>query len=349
MMIKIAVADCNLEYTERILSVLQRYEDISLSIYTERRTLEQALASKRFDVLLFDPSVYEGQTGLGKCTLAVMLLDEEKGVPESCRELKKIRKYQRISRIYQQILELYAEVCEDIDDVVGQGRAISLAYYSPVGGAGKTALALAAATKLAMQGYKTLYLNLEDIASEDCYLPQNAERGLSEVISLLDRDINLSMKVESLLQNKMEGFYYLNHFDSPNDICEVTGEELEQLIRQFGRMQLFEYIVIDMGVSVNEKTLHVFEAADKIVLVEKADAMAVRKLQCFLEQTHIISEYGRKMVRVLNFDMGRGSGISSDIPLIGKINMVQNPDAAQFVTMLANRGEGNYVLQLLRR
>ncbi|MBR1851721.1 MAG: hypothetical protein IJ794_00895, partial [Lachnospiraceae bacterium] len=66
MIIKMAIADNNDEYIERLLNVLEGYEDLNLSVYTDRSALEQALASKHFDVFLFDPSVYDGQVEVGK-------------------------------------------------------------------------------------------------------------------------------------------------------------------------------------------------------------------------------------------------------------------------------------------
>jgi cellulose biosynthesis protein BcsQ len=347
MILKIGIADANVEYVERMLSVLEGYDNLNLSVYTSRAALEQALTSRQFDVLLFDPSVYDGQMEVKKNVLTVMLLDEDSGVPETCRSFKKIKKYQRISKIYQQILELYAEICGDMGTVVGQRNVPAIAFYSPVGGVGKTTLALASAAKLAMQGYRCFYLNLEDIASEDCFLPQNAERGISEIASYLGENINFTMKIQSLLQSKGENLFYLNHFDSPNDIYEMSETEIVELLEQLKKTGFFDAIVIDMGVGIDHRALGIFEAVEKIVLVEKADAMAVRKLNGFLSQAHIMNEYHRKMYRVLNFDMGRGSNITSDVPLIGRINAAQNPDAAQFISFLANDTCSNFALQLL--
>lgn len=348
MILKIAIADSNNEYVQKMMSALEEYDSLKLSVYTDKSALEQALSSKQFDVLLFDSSVYDGQIEVKKNTLAVMLLDEEVGVPEACRSFKKIRKYQRISRIYQQILELYAEISDDMSNVAGQKNVTKIAFYSPAGGVGKTTLALAAATKLAMQGYRCFYLNLEDIASEDCYLPQTAPRGISEVAAFLGENINFTMKIQSLLQTKKDNLYYLKHFDSPNDIYEMNADELVELIEQLEKTGLFDVLILDMGVAVDGKTIAIFEAVEKVVLVERADAMAARKLTCFLEQAHIINEYHDKMRRVLNFDMGRGSALASDIPLIGKINAAQNPDAAQFITILANDACSNFVTQLIQ-
>lgn len=347
MMIKIAIADKNREYVEKMVNVLEGYEGITLFAYTDRQALEQALLTRHFDVLLFDPSVYQGQAKTDRSMLAVMLLDKNAGVPESCKNFKKIQKYQRISRIYQQMLELYAEVCEDTGEIVGGSRTAAVAFYSPIGGVGKTTLALAVATRLAAQGYRTFYLNLEDMASEDCYLEQSGGKGMSELVSCLGEEINFGMKIKGLLLNKTDRLFYLNHFESPNDILEMTGEETLQLIEQFQRADLFDVLVIDLGVAFNEKVQNVFEAADKIVLVEKTDAIAERKMSCFLDQIHIIKEYGKKMVRVMNFDVGRESAVSSDIPLAGRIHRVPNPDAAQLITALAGDESSNFTAELL--
>lgn len=347
MIIKIAIADKNVEYVERMINVLEGYEDIKLSAYTEKNALKQALESRSFDILLFDASFYDGQEETKRAALKIILSDDAEEIPESCRSFQRISKYQRISRIYQQVLELYAEICNDAGILNGQDRTASIVFYSPVGGAGKTSLALAAATRLAVQGYKTLYLNLEDIPSEDFYLTQGGEKGLSDLVSCVGENINFALKVQSLLQNKAENLYYLNHFSSPNDVYEMTEEELAKLIEALRKTRLFQVIVMDMGVALDRKALKVFEAADKIVLVEKADAPADRKLNLFLMQAHIINEFGDKMFRVLNFDTGKGSILSTNIPLIGRISAVQNPDAAQFVSMLASDTRGGYILQLM--
>lgn len=348
MIIKMAIADRNVEYVERMINVLEGYEEIKLSVYTEKAALEQALASRSFDVLLFDASLYDGQEETKHAALTVMLSNDTEEIPEGCRSFHRISKYQRISKIYQQVLELYAEVCSDAGLLNSQARTAFIAFYSPAGGTGKTSLALAAAMRLAARGYKTFYLNLEDIPSEDFFLAQEGERGLSDLVSCMGENINFTLKVQSLLQNKTENMYYLNHFNSPNDVYEMTEEELEKLIEELGKTRLFQAIVMDMGVALDRKAMKVFEAADKIVLVEKADAPASRKLSHFLTQAHIMNEHGDKMLRVLNFDTGRGSSLSTNIPLIGRINAVQNPDATQFVTMLANDARGSYVLQLMK-
>lgn len=347
MIIKIAIADSNYDYVQRLVNVLEGYQEFNISIYTDKTALELALTSKKFDILLFDPSIYQGQIDAKGDTLRIMLFDDSENVPETCAGFEKVYKYQRISKIYQQILERYSVMCADKGIVVGEARTTSVAFFSPVGGVGKTTLALATATKWANMGKRVFYLNLEDIASDECYLPQTAERGISEIAALLGENINFSMKIQSLLMTKVEGMFYLNHFDSPNDIYEMKGSEVIELIHQIENTALFDYVVIDLGVSLSERTLSVFEAVEKIVIVEKNDSMSVAKLNRFYDQAHIINVYGDKMLRVLNFANNMGISMDTNIPQIGVINVVQTPDAAQFVTMLANNASMDFVANMM--
>lgn len=64
--------------------------------------------------------------------LSILLLDENTGVDESFLDFKKIYKYQRVSKIYQQILEAYSEVCGDTGNIIGQKATSVVSFYSPI-------------------------------------------------------------------------------------------------------------------------------------------------------------------------------------------------------------------------
>ena len=335
MVIRIAIADTNREYVERMTEVLEENDDLHLAVFTDKKSLETALASTRFDILLFDPSIYDGSVNTGKNTLQILLWDGTSVIPEAVREVPKVKKYQRISLIYKNILDLYADVVGNVGNLPGQVKTKVLAFYSPAGGAGKTTCALVAASQLAAQGFHVLYLNFEEMASEDSYLPQQLEKGMSDILADLGENINFQMKVESLLQTKQENFYYLNHFDSPNDLADLKPEELEEFVSLFAQAGMFDALVIDMGTVLNERALRLFELADHIVVVEKPDSFAQTKLGRFYSQLHIMNEYGIKMLRVLNFDTARSRAYDCSYPLIGRFSMLQNPDSALLIPILA--------------
>lgn len=347
MILRIAIVDENRDYISRMLNTLGEYENLTLSVFTEQAALEQALLYQKFDVLLFNPDIYDGHMDGEKKFVPVVLLDEERGIQAQFQDYRKIRKYQRISKIYQQILEVYAEVCGDTGAVTGQAKTKVIAFYSPCGGAGKTTMALCAAAKYAVQGYRCLYLSLEDVASESCFLPQTGDKGISEIAASLGENINFTMKIQSLLQTRQDNLFYLNHFGSPNDVYELSVEEVKEMVQLFGNTGLFDVVVLDMMSVLDAKALAVFELADSIALIERGDEISNIKVGRFLEQAHIKNAYGKKMRRVLNFYRGKESQVKSDVPVIGRVNAMQNPVPAQFIAVTVQDGSSNCFLQLL--
>ena len=110
MSIRLVVADTDKEYLKRLMDVLQGYDDLQLSYYSNKESLQNGLLNKRIDVLLYSPDIYNGELFSDNVASKIMLYDEDRDVNEAQQKVLKIRKYQRISRIYQEILEAYAEV-----------------------------------------------------------------------------------------------------------------------------------------------------------------------------------------------------------------------------------------------
>lgn len=345
MLIKIAIADDDNEYAKRLMYGLEKYNNLNISLYTEAKSLEKALQTKKFDILLFSPHAFTGQISTPKNTAAVLLADGAEAIPDACRNYAKIKKYQQISGIYQEMLDLYAEVCGNIG-IIGTNRTKKILFYSPIGGSGKTTLALSAAVRLAKGGHSVLYVNLEELASDACYLPQSG-KGLSELLARLDSDINFSLKLQGLANTKMENFFYLNHFESPNDIYEMKDEELDKLISTIATTNLYEYLIIDTGTSLNSKMMVLFECADKIVLVDKTDEAAKAKMQCFLSQLHIVNEYADRMLRVINFGTEYGTALEMQIPAAEIVQRARSAETEKIILSIAEKWINRLVGMLL--
>lgn len=176
---------------------------------------------------------------------------------------------------------------------------------------------------------------------------QSDAKGLSEMAANLGENINFTMKLQSLIQKKQDRLYYLAQFQSPNDLYELSEDEEKELIDVICNTGLFDILVIDMGVSVNQKALALFELSDKIQVIEKPDVISMEKMKCFYRQSHIINAYGNKMSRTVNFYRGKDNIVETDIPIVGRINVTQNPDPTQFVEAMAKDSCTNYLLQMI--
>lgn len=345
MTLKLAIADLNMEYLERLTSALEEYPDLRISVYSDPDMLAGAIANHSIQVLLLDPSMCDRRYSLDAVPLTIMLASEAE-IPFSYRDLPAIRKFQRASQIYQKVLEFGSETFRD--NTLAAGSAAILAFYSPVGGAGKTTAALVAAARLALENHPVLYLNLEPYSSDGFYLAQDpAVNGMSDILSRINDENGCKMFLQSCLQTKNENIRYIRHFDNPNDFAAMEPDELEKLLMICRTAAGVDAVIVDMEGVFDEKAKTVFKCADKIVIVEKPDSISSEKLNAFYAQSFIIDEYSDRMVRVLNFDVNRVPALNTELPLVGRMSMFPNADCASLIDAKANSADAAFVSGLL--
>lgn len=348
MVIRVALACRDEKYLERLVSGLEKIRNLDLAIFSDAESLSRVLAAKHYDVFLFTTDIFDREMDYlnVKADLKLLLDDEEKVISSTFADAKRIRKYQRISLIYKNILDFYSEICGK-DALSGNSASKIVTFYSPIGGAGKTTGALVSAEKFAQHGNRTFYISFEDIASEDCYLQQGAEKGISDLMRYVDSNTNIGMKIEGMLKNRGANLYYLNHFTSPNDMYDMTAEDIHNLLTAIQKTGLFDVIVVDMSTCLEKKNLAIFEISDRIVVVERTDEISARKMNCFYTMHHILNDYSYKMIRIVNFDNGISNAIETNIPELGRIGDVQNMDASNVISVLANSSKNEFLLDVL--
>lgn len=347
MIVKIAIASEDREYLRRLVNVIEKDTDFNITVYSDKDSLSEAIRNRKFDVFMFTQDIIADMVDDVRSDLNILLDDGENSLSDSRGNISIIKKYQRISNIKKQIFDLYSDVCgKDSRSERGE-RASVIAFYSPIGGAGKTTISLMAAGRFAADGKRTFYINLEDISSESFYLPQDEEKGMSEFMGFVEKDVNLGMKLQGMLKEKKPGMYYLNAFSSPNDVLDMTPEDVRLLISGLKKTGLFDVIVVDMSTRTDDKAKEVFELSDKIVFVEKADEISVKKLTKFYEQRHILNEYAHKSVRIINKDNGLPVVPVDDIRIVGKVGEVRDVTSSRAIDILSEDSRNDFVIKLL--
>ena len=346
MIIRIACADTNTEYLERLVEVLEESAELHVSMYSDAAILREHMRAGRFDVLLLDPSMYSADLPVDSIPVTVMLAGDEP-IPYACGALPTVRKYQRISAIRKRLFE----ICSENKKLAGAGAGFSgaaqvFAVYSPAGGVGKTTAALVAAARLAAHGRRTLYLNLENFPSDGVYLTADAGvGGLSDIMARLEEK-GVGMFLKSCIQTKSDNFFYFRHFDSPNDRAAMSAEECGQLLGLLRGCGAFDCILADMDSAFDACAKAIFSAADKILLVERAEGSGAEKTAAFLAQTHIIDEYGLKMRRLVNFAGPNTQSSGGTVPVIGRMTAVNTADTAALSAHKAGGADADFALKL---
>jgi len=88
-----------------------------------------------------------------------------------------------------------------------------VAIYSPIGGSGKTTVAVNSAVHCAKKGLEVFYLNLENFQSTPLYFNCKKERNLSELLRCLKQGRNVAAKIRQIKQKDAD--YGVHYFVPP--------------------------------------------------------------------------------------------------------------------------------------
>lgn len=181
--------------------------------------------------------------------------------------------------------------------------------FSPKGGAGTTTVATNLAIGLQknlkqevllldgkhMFGHVALYLNL---------LTGNSITDLISHADMLDPQL-----IKQVVLQHKSGIRVL---PSPNSITEAQEIDPEQLFRVVQSLQqVYPYIVIDGGSTLNENTVTYMDSSDKILLLLNPDIASIRDARQFIEISETLSYPKEKTLFILNRS-GRKADIQKD-------------------------------------
>ncbi len=338
MNITIAIADANRDYLERLSEVLREYEDLTVSVYTTGDKLQEALQNKRFDVVLFDPDISTQKLMFGSTKLSVCLYSDEAQNKEMYADCEKVLKYQRISTIYKEIINAYADKAGYSGDFDNSQNTRIIAVYSPIGGSGKTTVALAIAGKMCSMGEKVLFLSAEQLNSTVCVNPTEDE-GITGLIEAMAENVNFELKLKGNIKQGINGIGYVEGFERIVDYNSVEEEEMYNVISKIKRCGICDAVVVDMGSGIDGVNTAIFNVADYVVMVEKPGELPNAKMSLFMQQALAVEHKG-KMMKVANFaDSNAKFCEQLDVPSIGMVHNYGNYPLKNMLQNITSQGE----------
>lgn len=339
-LIKLAILDTDDEYAQRLAMGISEQSEFEISTYSSCETLESALRSKRYDIVLFDFSLNGSLTKQDGVLFIPLIGDEVDDGPDNA-----IYKYRRASSLCKDILGQYALLGKA---KLNGNRACSIVVYSPIGGSGKTTIASVIATKLSMRGSRILYQNMECFSSGYSYFQDKAgEKGVSDLLEYIDSDIDFSSKLKSLLNEKNDNLFYMNSFKTPSDLLDMRDSDIESFTNILSLSGLFDCIVYDLDSAMSALNQRLIEKADLVIIVGKSGDFAKSKMETFCSMSHIINQVAGKAMYVSNFDFGN-SLPAKDFPQIGRIGLYQNMDDSRLIDVLSKAQETDFLCQIIR-
>ncbi len=324
MNIRMAVADKNRDYAERVSGVLQQYEELTLSVFTNGESLRRAIEENACQIVLFDPDISEEKIHFSDQIMPIALVSDVTQNTGLYDDITKIKKYQRISNIYKEIIRNFSEFAgNDVISFYSGNIAKMMAVYSPVGGCGKTAVAMAVAERLHKEKKRVLFLTTEQINSSVLKFPVK-EEGITELVAALNGSTNLELKIKGLIKENEDGIMYLEGFSRIVDYKDVDEKELLDVLRKVRTCNVCDYIVVDTGSCIDALSSAVLHEADRILLVVRNDECAEFKVNSFLEQ-NIVDIQSGKIFILQNFaERNKPFMNTNGLPVVGMFHHYGN-------------------------
>ena len=339
MNISVAIVDKDKEYVRRLSEELQQYAELSLHVYTGEESYRNAVERTRFDVVLFDPDISDLPLSFPEVKLPVCLYSDDASNAGKYADTVKIMKYQRISRIYQELIREYAEKAGYSADFDHSQNTTMIAVHSPLGGSGKTTVALAIASALTARGTSALFVSMERLGSSFCVNPKKEDGIVALIQAASDPVVNFELKLKGIMKQGLNGIFYVEGFDRFADYDAVTEEEIESVLMKMKRCGVVETVIVDMDSDMDMVAKTILRQADRIVELERIGSFPEAKMGLFIQQG-IVNENKHKMVRVRNFaESSSRFSFEWDIPLAGTVHNYGNVQSKTVIDAISANGE----------
>lgn len=279
MMKILAVYDPDPCFGERLADYVNQKDmaPFTAMAFSSLDRLKQYGEEHSIEVLLVD----EGVRGLVQDVKAkqVMVLCDGEMVEQS-EESAAIYKYQSGDCIMREVLASYcSRPMEPALALLGT-RAVVMGIYSPVNRCFKSSLALTIGQMLARKE-AVLYINLEEYSGFSRLVCSEYRSDLSDVLYMYRQGEYNWMRLKSMVSN-WGSMDYIPPVRYAEDLSQVSGEDMAQLIERIARESGYDRMVVDVG-QMGRGALPVLSVCDVVYMPVREDCISTAKVEEFEE------------------------------------------------------------------
>jgi MinD-like ATPase involved in chromosome partitioning or flagellar assembly len=318
--LNLVVADTDEAYVENIVNyfMTNHSQRFQISSFTKHEFLYDFLSElRKIDVLLVSPEMYTESLPKEGITEIFILTSGE--LPENYKGLNHIDKNQIGDGFVKKIADRYPEdedsavevpIIEEpvlVEQAIKDRKTKVIAIYSPLGGVGKTTIAVSSSIYCGKKGLNVFYLNFESFQSTPLFFNCKNEKSYSKLLQYVkDKRDDLHQMIEASKQVDADhNVYYLSPPESILDILEAEPKDFRRLINEFKSMGMYDIVIVDMSSELSDRNIALLEACDQVVLVLAQDAISNIKAESFSQQIEALLkrkglDFTGKLTLVLN-------------------------------------------------
>lgn len=260
------------------------------------------------EIFIVDEEMYLPE--LKKHNIAhLFVLTGEQTLDGSTEDLSttKVYKYMSIRELYNELTYMSEHALMGYSEDARKTEVV--AFYSAIGGCGKTTLSLALAGCLANKHKRILYVNTESVQDFGYYLSDSSGMPGDGYRAL--REVNTYARIKSFIRK--EKFSYLPPFSMTLDARNLDFDVYSRLIQDARDSGEYDYIFVDVESGYDSRRLRILQDADRVIMVVLQDSYATYKMQ-YLLQCMDVSDRERYMFVCNEYnDAGENAYVQSDM------------------------------------
>lgn len=281
MKLNIAFLMNDKEYMEKITQGLScKYiEELNISMYVDKNTAIDDIKKNPVDVIIADENYTFNNSPIEDKYILIYMTEDKK---DNVNNHKAIFKYQKITDIYNSIVNIFHENREKYNDIntcvnkeaedsriQGNSTAAVACIVSAAGGTGNTAIAISAANNMVIQNKKTLYINAEKFESCEMYIDDYNGIVYKNIIgSIKERDNKKIIDIfnDTVVKSSTGMNIYALH-DDVKDIDALNGPDIVYFLDVIRSMDIYDYIVLDFKMSEIQNSREILKNVDDIIMI----------------------------------------------------------------------------------
>lgn len=198
---------------------------------------------------------------------------------------------------------------EEVRAVPG-GIGKLIAFYSPKGGVGCTTLAVNVATSMTQSDLRVAMVDCRlQFGDVKVMLDLRASRSIVDVVNNID-DLDVDLIESAMVRDERTGLKALLAPPKPEMADLVHADHVRLVVAKL--KQMFDYVIVDMGSTIQDLELTLFDLADRIVLIVTPDLPSITSVRHFLELVEVLDYPRAQVLLVLNKSDAR-SGLSARV------------------------------------
>lgn len=271
------LSSLELSFTKKVTS------NVSLEIITDYEYLLNFFSiPQKIDCLIIDEDLYSEMIDKQHINCVFLFTEQTTDSLQRFNNIEYIYKFSSVKEIF---LKVVGKMGLDINNGEREGsksvKTSTIMVYSPIGGSGKTIVALGLANQIADLNKKVLYLNVQSLQD---FQPMIGDYGYCENgfdRCLMRKDPNVAKEMQRSVVNV--GFDCLRGFKGSTLSYGITDEHYIFLIRNLVESKMYDYIIVDSSTEFSSINSKIMSISDKVVIVATQGQSEEYKINSFMQ------------------------------------------------------------------